>query len=183
MKKIKLNVYKQYDPATGDKIDGAIQVYATMVDVPFVKAFAHKEGKYWHVCELSTGLQMDWGYSKTMQDAIDKATETLTAQGEEKTRQAIATKKIINTDTDLLKAETPKVKVSISYMAKGRCVTSSFEVNTKEPQLIFDNAIQDANVFASLRNGTVQITRKVNSLYINYMGIECDLIDRMYLIQ
>lgn len=76
-----------------------------------------------------------------------------------------------------------KVKVSISYMAKGRCVTSSFEIATKDHQAIFDNAIQDANVFASLRNGTVQITRKVNSLYINYMGIECDLIDRMYRIQ
>lgn len=178
MKKIKLNISKQTAPLTVE----SVLVNAIMVDVPFIKAFAHKEGKYWHVCELSTGLQLDYGYSKTMQDALDKAIETLNKYGEAKTKEAIATKKIINTDTDLLKPETPIVKVSVSYMNAGRSVTSSFEIATKEPQAIFDNAIQDANVFAQLHNGSVQITRKVNSLYINYLDVKCDLVDRMYLI-
>lgn len=75
------------------------------------------------------------------------------------------------------------IKISISYMTAGRCVTSSFESTAKDPQSIFDNAVADANVFARTHNGQVSITRKVNSLSICYLDCKCDVIERAYLIQ
>ena len=68
-------------------------------------------------------------------------------------------------------------------MNKGKCVTNTFKSKVKDPQLLFDNAIADANVFAHLHKGQVSITRKIDSLYINYLDVQCEVIDRMYLIK
>jgi hypothetical protein len=74
------------------------------------------------------------------------------------------------------------IEISVSYFSKGKCITHSRKMQTSNPQTVFDNAVCDANVAAHLHKGKVQITRKLNSLYINYLDLKCDVIDRMYLI-
>lgn len=68
-------------------------------------------------------------------------------------------------------------------MASGQCMNTSFETKAKDPQTVFDNAIADANIFASQHNGQVSVTRKLNSLSICYLDCKCDVIERAYLIQ
>jgi hypothetical protein len=75
-----------------------------------------------------------------------------------------------------------KVQISVSYFKDKKVKTHVYEHESKNPQSLFDNAIADANCFARLRNSQVLITRKFDSLYINYLDVDCGVIDRMYLI-
>jgi hypothetical protein len=73
-----------------------------------------------------------------------------------------------------------KVEISVSYFKNGAVKSHVYEHKSENVQALFDNAIKDANEFARLRNGQVSITRKIDSLYINYLDIKCGVIDRMY---
>ena len=74
-----------------------------------------------------------------------------------------------------------KVKVSVSYFNKGKHFSNSFETAVKDPQSLFDNAIADANVWAKMHGGQVTITRKVDSLYINYLEVnQYNNVERFY---
>lgn len=74
-----------------------------------------------------------------------------------------------------------KVKISVTYFAHGKAVTHTREQDTDNPQGLFQNAIDDANIFAAIHNGQASITRKVDSLYINYLNIKnCQVVDRMF---
>lgn len=64
-----------------------------------------------------------------------------------------------------------KAHISVSYFNKGKHYTNTFTTDAKDPQRLFDNAIQDANVWAQLHNGQVTVTRKIDSLYINYLEV------------
>ncbi|MCA6372268.1 MAG: hypothetical protein IM631_12885 [Cytophagales bacterium] len=75
------------------------------------------------------------------------------------------------------------ILVSVSFFVKGKVQTNSFNTKAKDPQAFFDKVIADANAFAALRKGHVAITRKIDRLYVNYLDIKCNAIDRTYLIK
>lgn len=72
--------------------EGYKEVTAHKVEVPFINAFAAKDGKYWHVYERSTGIRVTLGTHKRKEDAVSEAIEKLNGYGEAVTRQAIASK-------------------------------------------------------------------------------------------
>lgn len=74
------------------------------------------------------------------------------------------------------------VQVSISFLYDGKSKTKIFEKLVGDTNELFANAIKDAEEFADRRKGEIHISRKPKSLYISFLGVKCNLIDRMYLI-
>jgi hypothetical protein len=61
--------------------------------------FAFKAGKFWHVCEWTTGREVSTGFNKTLADAKKSARQYLDEHSERdmtKIEAAIATKGIVN---------------------------------------------------------------------------------------
>lgn len=75
------------------------------------------------------------------------------------------------------------IQIAVTYLSQGKAVTHTRSMQHENPQCLFDNAVADASIFALLHKGEVVISRKVNSLYINYLDLETNLIDRAYLIE
>lgn len=73
------------------------QTIGHLVSVPYIKAFAAKEGKEWYVYEYSTGLKITAAPYRTKWEAVIFAKERLLQYGEEAVLQAISTKEVINT--------------------------------------------------------------------------------------
>jgi hypothetical protein len=76
------------------------------------------------------------------------------------------------------------VKISVTYFAHGKAVTNTFKTQAKDPQSLFNNAIQDANVAAQIQGGQVSISRKVDKLHIQYLNMpDSQIINRIYLLK
>lgn len=76
-----------------------------------------------------------------------------------------------------------KARCSKTYWKDGCIVNNTFTIKDATIDL-FDNAIKDAELYASTREGKVKIVRNVNSLYINYLDVPgSNLIDTLYQIR
>jgi hypothetical protein len=72
------------------------------------------------------------------------------------------------------------VKVRKTWLLDGKAVSNSFTIKNPTKDL-FDNAIQDAHIFAERRNGKVTIIRNKKSLYISFLDVpDTILIDKLY---
>jgi hypothetical protein len=65
---------------------------------------------------------------------------------------------------------------------KGFKKSNEFEIKTiGDLNVLFNNAIVDASLYARLRNGTLEVTREKDSLYISYLDVpNSNLIDCLY---
>lgn len=73
-----------------------------------------------------------------------------------------------------------RVRCSKTLWKDGCIVNHTFTIKNAGLDL-FDNAIKDAEVYASTRNGKLKIVRNDNSLYINYLDVpDSNLIDVLY---
>lgn len=74
------------------------------------------------------------------------------------------------------------IKVSKSFYVKGKVQTNEFEMKTiGDLNVLFMNAIKDAELYARLRGGEIAYKQEKDSLYINYLGVaNTHQIDKLY---
>ncbi len=77
------------------------------------------------------------------------------------------------------------VKVLKSYYANGKVQSNEFAMKTiGDLNVLFNNAIQDAEVYAKLRGGEIAVQREKDRLYISYLGVaNTQIIDKTYVLQ
>jgi hypothetical protein len=74
------------------------------------------------------------------------------------------------------------ISVRTAYLDKGILKSNEVEVKTiGDINVLFNNAIQDAELFARLRKGKVVISRERDYLYISYLDVpKSNIIDKLY---
>jgi hypothetical protein len=77
------------------------------------------------------------------------------------------------------------VTVSKSFIVNGKVQTNEFEMKTiGDLNVLFMNAIKDAQLYARLRGGEIVYKQEKTSLYINYTGVaNSKLIDKQYILK
>jgi len=74
------------------------------------------------------------------------------------------------------------IQVIKSFYVKGKVETNEFEIKTiGDLNVLFMNAIQDAELYARLRGGKIEYKQEKDFLYINYLGVaNTRIIDKTY---
>ena len=77
----------------------------------------------------------------------------------------------------------PTIKARSSYHVKGQIRSTEYSLQTKDKEKLFDSLTLSAEILAANRGGKVNIQRKKNSLYVNYLDVpNTHIVDRMYLV-